>query len=533
MLYRRRLVTRLAYWLSALGYNLRDRSASNRMYLAYFVFFWLVWVVAVFALLGQTLAEWLVRLPIEPAPWSVNLVLIGLAAWALLELWNAARRSPFVFTEEDAFLICQTPVNRRRVGLALYFSYFAGALLPFAAGAVVLAFALAEIQVGHERAGFLIQYVVNSLRALSIVLALQAALLAAAWGVGALRLRGKQQPWLRPAVLGLVALLAAAWAADQRLPGLWQAVCSPLFFPLQAAFGVGGINWAAGLALSLLLLAGGLAFLAVVSPAINLSQAAQETSRGAAVQQARRYSNFDLAETILLRQRLGGAHAPSGLLRWPGAWALLQKDLLQSWRAFVPGQVLPWLWLFALSVGMFWPLGWLVQLVLAGIWAVTLGGLASHRLRSDLARWWVLRSLPLSAAGLLWAELCQPVCLAVVLGWGALRLIGVPLAGGLFAAALLPFLAASAALAGAYDILRRSQGRALMSPSIAEENVPQVNIWGAVQGVASVLAPLGLMAWANMAGGLVAGLAWAALPLAVSIAWLNLRSATSAYRLIG
>lgn len=532
MLYRRRLVTRLAYWLSALGYNLRDRSSSNRMYLAYFVFFWLVWVVAVFALLGQTLAEWLVRLPVEPAPLIANLVLLGLVAWGLVQLWDAARRSPFVFTEEDAFLICQTPVSRRRVGLALFFSHFSGVFLPFAAGAVILAFALAEIQVGHERAGFLIQYVVNSLRALSIVLVLQAALLAAAWGVGALRLRGRHLPWLRPVVLALIGLLAAAWAAAPSMPGPWQVLRAPLYYPLQAAFGIGGAGWAAGLALGLLLLAAGLAFLAAASPSINLSQAAQETSRRAAVQLARRYSNFDLAETILLRQRLGGAHAPSRLLRSPGAWALLQKDLLQSGRSLGLGQVLPWLWLFGLSVGMFLPLGWLVRLVLAGIWAITLGGLASHRLRSDLARWWVLRSLPLSAAGLLWAELCQPVCLAALLGWVALLLTGVLLPEGLLAAALLPFLSASAALSAACDILRRSQSRALMSPSIAEENVPQTNIWGAVQGAASVLAPLGLVTWIDLRFGAGSGLAWAALVLAVGIAWQNLRGAISIYRSI-
>jgi hypothetical protein len=56
-LFSRRTISRLAYWLSALGYNLRDRSVSNRIYLVYFCFFWIVWVTAVFALLGGAVAD--------------------------------------------------------------------------------------------------------------------------------------------------------------------------------------------------------------------------------------------------------------------------------------------------------------------------------------------------------------------------------------------------------------------------------------------------------------------------------------------
>ena len=36
----------------------------------------------------------------------------SLVGWGLYSLWRASRRSPFVFTEEDAHLVCQTPVSR-------------------------------------------------------------------------------------------------------------------------------------------------------------------------------------------------------------------------------------------------------------------------------------------------------------------------------------------------------------------------------------------------------------------------------------
>ncbi len=52
ILFRRRTLSRLEYWLKALGYNLRDRSLNNKLYLVYFSAFWLLWIVVVFALLA-------------------------------------------------------------------------------------------------------------------------------------------------------------------------------------------------------------------------------------------------------------------------------------------------------------------------------------------------------------------------------------------------------------------------------------------------------------------------------------------------
>ena len=96
LLYGRRLTARLAYWLSALGLNLRDTSTGNRVYSVYFLVFWLVWMVAVFALIGSNLAL-IFRAagnPDLPAIW-VTLALLGLIGWPLWVLWQAGRQSPF------------------------------------------------------------------------------------------------------------------------------------------------------------------------------------------------------------------------------------------------------------------------------------------------------------------------------------------------------------------------------------------------------------------------------------------------------
>ena len=120
-LYIRRFGQRLGYWLSALGLNWRDSSTSNRLYMLYFFAFWAVWAVAVFALLGGWIAAILGLLRAAAPPQiALGLAEISLVGWGLYSLWRASRRSPFVFTEEDAHLVCQTPVNRPGVALALF-----------------------------------------------------------------------------------------------------------------------------------------------------------------------------------------------------------------------------------------------------------------------------------------------------------------------------------------------------------------------------------------------------------------------------
>jgi hypothetical protein len=306
-LYSRRMFSRLAYWLAALGYNLRDRSLNNRIYLVYFCGFWLVWAGAVFALLGQTLSGWLVLLPYPPDQTVSALARAGMAVWALILLWQVSRRSPFVFTEEDACIICQTPTSRRRIGMALYMQGVMGWWLPFAPGAVALAFSLAEWQVSLGDGRFTLGlYLLNALRALSIGIPLQAALLAGIWGIGVLRLqtRGGVRN-LRLLVLAGLVLLVTAGGLSTRLPWLWEALDFPLRMPLEAAFGAQNTAWLPGFWLSLAFLALGLIFLLAVTPGLSLSQAAQETSRWSLIQAARSYWNFNLADALRLQQRLG------------------------------------------------------------------------------------------------------------------------------------------------------------------------------------------------------------------------------------
>ena len=531
-LYSRRIFSRLAYWLSALGYNVRDRSLNNKLYLVYFILFWAVWIGAVFAMLAETLAGWLVLIPHAPEKIAAALGELSLAGWGFVLLWQVTRRSPFVFTEEDSALVCQTPADRRVIGMALFLQSWLWTSMPFIAGAMVLAFTLAEARLMEAEAGFRLgTYLWNSLRALSIIIPLQAGAMALLWALGAYRLHPADRRWLHwLAPVGLAGGLLIA-RLHPNLPGLSAAVRLPLHLPLEAAFGAGAAPWMAGFGASLGWLVIGLALLSLALPRMVLSQAARETSRRALIQEARRYGINSLAQGILMRQRLGSSRTPSRLLSSAGAGALFEKDEVQTRRWLMP-HLVKLLWVGCLSLGIFIAPSWQLALVSAGMWTLAVGSLATTRLRSDLARWWMLRSLPVKPSALLRGELRLAWTMVVWLGW--LSALVAPTQGAIkiYALMMMPFLAGSAGFAAAYDILHRCQAGAIMSPSIAEENIPQVDIWGALLGLVSVLAPLGtLLAVAGLPG--LSRLGAGAVMLAAGLAWFNYQQAVKAFSAIG
>ena len=530
-LFSRRTLSRLAYWLSALGYDLRDRSVANRVYLAYFCAFWLAWGTAMLALAGGGLARAFIEMPSAVSPPELVLTLGSylLAAWMWITAWQVSGRSPFVFSEDDAYLVCQTPVSRSRLALAWFLQGVMALFLLLVAALVVLAFALVAWRFPTEPGLSLVFVSIRmSLLALGLVMPITVGLQAALWALGAYRLHRANEPtWLRWAVLGFAALYGAGlW-----LPALRPTLVAPFRLPLAASLASGIVHVPAGPvgALGLVVLVGGLALLAVAARRMNLSRAAQETTHIAAVAQARRYAQFELVDSILMRRRLGTARPPSRLLAGAPKRVLVRKDMLQVLRAFRLRDSVSLLWLLGLSVAMVRPSSWALQMLAAGAWTISLGGLLNRRLRNDLAHWWLWRSLPVQPGALLVDEAALAWCVVTLLGWLALPLSNLPPLSVAAAALIMPVSSASVALAGARDILRQAKARTLMSPSLAEENVPRQGVGGAIQGLASVLVPFGLFGWlAATPMGAVGGVV--ALAAAVGIAQLNRRAALIALR---
>ncbi len=532
MLFHRRTFARLAYWLRVLGYDLRDRSLSNLIYFIYFSAFWLAWAVGVFAILGSSLAQAFEFLPaVSPQTLVIQAGAFVLAAWGLMKFWQFIRRSPFVFGEPDAYLVCQTPVSRRKVGLAWFLMDWFVTALPFAAGAILLAFALTNIALsGASDIQDLPAYFAASLRAAAIILPLQMGLQAGLYALGAWRLRRdrptKSVLWLRitSILLGIGLLAALVYPS-------WRSVLlTPIVIPLQAAFGslVSPTGWLlrAGLAVLYLLL--GIASLLAGTSRMHLGQAAQETRMESVIRQANTMMNSELVENLKQRSKIGVTRASNNLRVKNGIWVIVWKDLIQSWHSLRFSQVVQWGYIFILSLGVFLLSDWGARLILGGFWMVVLGSLVTDRLRNNLANWWLLRSLPFSNSTLLLALLGPTSALGVILGWLALALSSPLTAFDWLAAALLPFLVACAALGTARDILSHVKASVLLEPSVAAENVPRQDIQGVALTLISIGLPLGLLTWSStQPGGIVLGAL--SLPIAVLFTVLLFRSTVSRF----
>ena len=532
----RQMEWRFAFWLALIGYNKRDKSIGHRIYLVYALLFMSVWVFAVLTLLAGSGAHLLVSLnpddPASAAEWLTFLVLTG---WACLTLVRYSRRSPFIFTEDDAFLICQTPINRRAVALAWFPADWLETALPFWAIMVTLGFSMAEIGLHGDATALNIPiYVLIGLRALILFLPMQMGILALLWTVGALRLQGTNDPaWVRWSALILALVLLGGLVVNLttrglggRLDAIWKTFYWPAYYPLMAAFGQA--RWTTGLGLGTIWAVIGLAALWFVSKGLNLSRAAQEARGLAAQQQAIRSGAIERAQEIAARERLGIGHTPSQLPPQSGVRALPWKDTLQSLRTFRLTSLFPWLYVLISALGIALLPGWAPRSLAAAIWCIVAGQAATLRLRNDLARWSILRQLPFKADRLLIANLVAPWSLCLLLtGLGLLS--SAILNGGnrIELLVLAPSTTAVVVMVAAYDVLRQCQVSSLLIGASGE-----VSARGALLAFISAAIPVGLVYW--LAGGGFPLEMSVLLGLAISLgfAWIAWRVAAGALRSI-
>jgi hypothetical protein len=458
----RQLARDFRFWSALMGMHPGDRSLSYRIYIVYAVIFFAIWGFLVLSLFADGAARALNLVsPLAPQQAAAALSLVVLLAWFLVSLYQAARRSPLRFNEEDQFLICQTPLNRSAVTL----NWFVGILprwgIPFWAGSVVLGFALAQIQTHNAGFSALPQYVLAGGRAVSILLVFHIALTACIWSFGLLRLQQKRAfPGLGRLAVGIALLLGGAvvWTATRT--GLVSLAANllfwPLAFPLQAAYGL--VPWWAGLVFTAVVCAGVVRLLWMAGRQVSLGRAALETTRETGVENALLAGEMEAAAEMSLQGRLGEQHHPTGLAGRPGVWIMLWKDLLQSRRALSFSEVFNWVGVGGLLFLALWIPETGARILIAAYAGSLLSQQYTLRLRADLSRWWLLKALPLSKTRLLLAQLAFPWALATLLGW--LAVLGVGTGTGMpvvLAALLLPLASAVLALTAAADLLRQSK----------------------------------------------------------------------------
>ena len=117
----------LRYWLTYIGYDKRDHSLSHKIYLAYATVFFSIWAFATLALLATFVGGILTALAAglgsaqgtgaQLAQAAAGVLALALLGWWLYTGYKAGRSSPMTFSEDDAALICQTPVSRPAVAL--------------------------------------------------------------------------------------------------------------------------------------------------------------------------------------------------------------------------------------------------------------------------------------------------------------------------------------------------------------------------------------------------------------------------------
>jgi len=492
----RQVAQKLSFWLTLIGYDPHDHSLKHRIYLIYASVFMSIWAFAMLTLAAGGTATMLTALgtgSVNQIATQISLLIFGI--WFIYQLWQVSRRSPFIFSEEDAYLICQTPVKRNIVALNWFLGDWFSQAWPFWAIGVIFGFALVEPQLGGKiSSSDVFQYVISGFRALSVFFPLQVGLLALLWALGAMRLQGNREwHWLPRLVLIGILLVVICLLGSMSFPELlklfapvWHAVLSPMDYPLQAAFSIH--PWVNGLLVALGIAVVGLAALAIASKDLNLSRAAQESTQRERLATAQRYGMVDLVREIKQRNRLGIGRAPTRLPARPGPWVLLWKDILQSRYQIGSGGIWNWLILLAISLGVLLAPDFGSRILMFFYWLIAVDQRMTSRLRADLANWWTLRSLPFHAESLLLGELAIPWGLTVSIGWLALIFGGHGLgASRLTVALLIPPVCMILGLISAYDVLRQSNTGMLLNG-----NVPGISWLAILGGMLCLALPAGI-----------------------------------------
>jgi len=397
----------------------------------------------------------------SPVQAAVLLTTFILLVDVLLRGYLAARRSPFIFSEEDAALICQAPVDRRQVALAWLLGDWIPAGLPYWAGAVTLSFACQQLAAsGGLIWGRLPIYLLSGLRATSLMLPLHLAFMASTYAFGALRLqRDKELTYLRlvPVGIGAGGLLLTILYPESLPIMLW-----PVLYPLEAGFGAA--SWISGLTLAVFLTVLSLLALYLVSPGLNLSRASQESNLHWKTQPA----GLAGSQTEK-RQRIKAGHYASHIQSRAGVWALIWKDWLQTSRGFDIRYATSWLALFAAGLGMLIAPDWGTRTWIFVVWGLLIGQVCSKRFSSDLNLWMLFRQLPFSGKEILLCEIVSPVVAATLLGWVAFGVCNlIRFHPSLPVALLAPGIILCITLAAVFDILRQSKADALLAGSSSE-----------------------------------------------------------------
>ena len=481
------LASRMKFWSAIVGYDPRDHSIRQSIYLVYLAFFFSIWGFAVFALLANPIADILSSFSgLPPVQSVITILTIVLLVDAILRGYEYGKRSPFIFSEEDAGLICQTPVDRRQVAIAWLLVDWLPACLPFAALSVVLSFASQPlVEPGGVVWVHLPIYMLAGLRASSVVIPLHLAFMAADYTLGAVRLReDRENPTLRWIPIGIAVLwVSTALVSNHGV----QILLWPVIFPLKSGFG--DAFWLGGFSVAVFLAVVSFLSLYLASPRLNLSRAAQESRFRWAYQQVSWLGDTRLTRQMKTRERLWTGHPASLIPVRAGVWALIWKDWETSRRTMNFSQIGVWLGIFGTSLGLMIAPDWGVRIWAIIFWSVLVGQHGTELFRADLEQWMISHPLPFTGMKMVIAKITLPILgtmISIWLAFGVAQWMGFKPDWALVW--LTPLAALSIVLTALIDILHRCRSSDLLAGL-----VPEFGFGGLVLGILISWIPLALV----------------------------------------
>jgi len=493
-----------AYWLALVGYNPRDHSLNNRIYLVYLILFFSAWTFVTLTLFAAGGAKIITFLSAaDPARATLILETWILGFWSIYNTFQALKRSPVAFSEPDAVLLCQMPVDHRFLTIRWMLMPWLKSAIPFWLIGITLGFSLAgTIMPGLFTGNDFLVYTWFGLRAWIVMIPIHLALYTLQWIVGVVRLqKNREVRWFGYLLLAGMAILLISQVisisgALTPIDGSRMKIVEVGQFLLSPGFGVGLfspsylISWT--LAISLL----GLLFW--VAAGFNLTRAAQETKDTELVNTAHRYGFTTYAENLRTQQRLKGTRKTSRLTVSSGAGVLFWKEMLQILRTFKLSSAFIWL-----NIAVFMLLLPLIpdlfsRLFLIAIWVIQIAQVSAIRLRSDFSHWALIRQLPFAHKDFILLELSSAYLASMILSALGLILGSIlfktPLLGLIF---LLPGIIAGIAGMAAWDVIRRSRSDLLLV-----ETVPGVSEGGILFGLLTALVPIIVLNQLSGAAGL-------------------------------
>ena len=393
--------SKLRFWLTAIGYDTSDHSATNRLYLIYLVVFFSIWGLMVVALLSSVVAQYLFvkdSISFHLQASSINLLIFLI--WFAATAYTYLSHSPMLFSEEDALQICQTPLNRHVITSVEFLFDWPFKLAPFLFVGAVLSLSVLDANlIGSFDESMFGEYLWSLVRMVIVLTPFHFSLYCILWTTGLARLQGKQRfavPILIGASgLGAIGIISSLTSMQTTMRDLINiSFLWPIAFPVMAAFGAK--NWLLGTMLSLLYSALSFFLLNKVGKTLNLTDVHQasiyDRKRLILLQAGHTHASIEVAK----QRYLGEERQPITFTQKGGIVLLIQKDFIQAFRYMTAQDLLGWLFIpllfyFLIQFANQTTL-WLILVYLIPAIAQK----AIMRVSDDLKCWWMFHSLPLA-----------------------------------------------------------------------------------------------------------------------------------------